>query len=211
MRMNPTISQSETLRMERNEGNWNRHLIWYESDKLTHQQCKDVAWNFRWWSNWLKSCMRMNPTINQSWTQIRTECCKGNTGRYYETSLFWALPIGMVEYLMNQYYRSGSHYPALVPENYLLWFYIVASPPFDERSTGSIASCPNLFGSQLGLFVGSFIGWCNRVKWLTRTWFPATELRLVNAFAWLAERTSVNSPKNFKRAGIAFILFLFIA
>jgi hypothetical protein len=26
----------------------------------------------------------------------------------------------MVEYLMNQYYRFGSHYPALVPENYLL-------------------------------------------------------------------------------------------
>jgi hypothetical protein len=33
----------------------------------------------------------------------------------------------------------------------------------------------------------------------------------VNAFAWLAERTSANSTKNFKRAGIEFILFLFIA
>ncbi len=37
--------------------------------------------------------MRINPTINQSWTQIRTESCKGNMGRYYETSLFLPLPI----------------------------------------------------------------------------------------------------------------------
>jgi hypothetical protein len=36
-------------------------------------------------------------------------------------------------------------------------------------------------------------------------------LRLVNAFAWLAEKTSANSTKNFRRAGIAFIPFLFIA
>ncbi len=28
---NPTISQSETLEMERNKGNWNRHLIWLRS------------------------------------------------------------------------------------------------------------------------------------------------------------------------------------
>ncbi len=90
------------------------------------------------------------------------------------------------------------------------------SPPFDERLTGSNASCPNhlvgsRIGSRLGSFIGSLIGCCNRVKWLIWTWFPATELRLVNAFAWLAERTSANSTKNFKRAGIAFILFLFIA
>jgi hypothetical protein len=37
--------------------------------------------------------MRMNPTISQSRTH-RTERSKGNTGRYYETSLFWTLPIG---------------------------------------------------------------------------------------------------------------------
>jgi hypothetical protein len=33
----------------------------------------------------------------------------------------------------------------------------------------------------------------------------------VNAFAWLAERTSANSTKNFERAGIAFNPLLFIA
>jgi hypothetical protein len=33
----------------------------------------------------------------------------------------------------------------------------------------------------------------------------------VNAFELLAERKSANSTKNFKRAGIAFNLFLFIA
>jgi hypothetical protein len=41
--------------------------------------------------------------------------------------------------------------------------------------------------------------------------FPATELRLVNAFAWLAERMSANSTKNFERAGITFIPLLIIA
>ncbi len=94
-----------------------------------------------------------------------------------------ALANWMVEYLMNQYYRSGSHYPApgcwtLLALFFLSWH----SPPFDfdERLTGSNASCPNrLVGSQinswLGSFVGSLIGCCNRVKWLTRTWFETCE------------------------------------
>ena len=38
-------------------------------------------------------------------------------------------------------------------------------------------------GSRLGSFVGLLIGCWNRIKWLTRTWFPATGLRLVNACA----------------------------
>jgi len=33
----------------------------------------------------------------------------------------------------------------------------------------------------------------------------------VNAFAWLAERTSANGTKNFERAGIALNHLLFIA
>jgi hypothetical protein len=33
----------------------------------------------------------------------------------------------------------------------------------------------------------------------------------VNAFAWLAERMSANSTKNFERAGITFIPLLIIA
>jgi hypothetical protein len=37
------------------------------------------------------------------------------------------------------------------------------------------------------------------------------QLRLVNAFAWLAKRTSANSTKNFGRAGIAFIPLPIIA
>ncbi len=64
-----------------------------ESNGFTCQQCKGTEWNFLCWSNRLKSCMRMNPTI-QSWTQIRTESCKGNTGRYNETSLFLPMPVG---------------------------------------------------------------------------------------------------------------------
>ena len=87
---------------------------------------------------------------------------------------------------------------------------------FDERLPGSNESCPNCLvgswiGSRLGSFFGSLIGCCYQVKWLTRTWFPATELRLVNAFEWLAERKSANSTKNFKRAGIAFIPLMIIA
>jgi hypothetical protein len=69
--------------------------------------------------------------------------------------------------------------------DFLLWH----SPPFDERLTGSNTSCPNhLVGSRLGSFVGLLIGCCNQVEWLIRTWFPVTELRLVNAFAWLAKK-----------------------
>ena len=97
--------------------------------------------------------------------------------------------------------------------------------PYDLERT-ALLICERLFGSKafksirlvglqislrLGSFVESLIGCCNRVKWLIRTWFPATELRLVNAFAWLAERTSANSTKNFERAGIAFIPLLIIA
>jgi hypothetical protein len=127
-----------------------------------------------------------------------------------------ALANWMVEYLMNQYYRSGSHHPPLGCWTLLaLNFYCGIAQPFDERLTGSNASCPNRLvglwiGSRLGSFIGSLIGCCNRVKWLTRTWFPATELRLTNAFEWLAERKFANGAKNFKRAGIAFNLFLFI-
>ena len=70
---------------------WN--FLWL-SNGLTRQQFEDGAWNFIWWSDWIKSCTRRNPAINHSWTQIRTESCEGNTGRYYETSLFRHLPIG---------------------------------------------------------------------------------------------------------------------
>ncbi len=85
-----------------------------------------------------------------------------------------------------------------------------------ERLFGSSASKSNhLVGSRIGLrlgsFVGSLIGCCNQVQFLTWTWFPATKLRLVNVFAWLAERTSANSTKNFERAGIAFNPLLIIA
>ena len=45
------------------------------------------------WSNRLTSHMKMIPTI-QSWAEIRTESCKENMGRFYETSLYWPLPIG---------------------------------------------------------------------------------------------------------------------
>jgi hypothetical protein len=38
--------------------------------------------------------MRMIPTI-QARAEIRTKSCKGNMGRFYETSLFWPLPIGL--------------------------------------------------------------------------------------------------------------------
>jgi hypothetical protein len=41
--------------------------------------------------------------------------------------------------------------------------------------------------------------------------FQKARLRLVNAFALLAETKIANSTKNFGRAGIAFNLFLFIA
>ncbi len=60
-------------------------------------------------------------------------------------------------------------------------------------------------------FAGLLIGSSNQITWLIWTWVPATKLRLVNAFAWLAKRKSANSTKNFKRAGIAFNSFLFIA
>jgi len=60
-------------------------------DAAWNLQCKDALWNFHCWSNCLKSCMRLNPTI-ESW--IRTESCKENMGRYYKTSSFWPLPIG---------------------------------------------------------------------------------------------------------------------
>ena len=53
-------------------------------------------------------------------------------------------------------------------------------------------------------FVGLLISCWNRIKWFTRTWSPAIELRLVNACTWLAKRKSANSTKNFERAGIAF-------
>ena len=91
---------------------------------------------------------------------------------------------------------------------------------FGERLFGSSASksirmvgswVGSLLGLRLGSFVGSLISCCNQIKWLTRTWFPATELRLVNAFEWLVERLSDNSTKNFKRAGIAFNPLLIIA
>ena len=87
---------------------------------------------------------------------------------------------------------------------------------FDERLFGSTASksirlVGLLIGSWLGSFVGSLIGCCNQVKWLTLTWFPAAELRLTNAFEWLAERKIANSTKNFKRAGIAFNILMIIA
>ena len=69
-------------------------VLFCKGDGFTRHQCEDAAWNFCWWSNWIKSCTRRNPAINHSWTQIRTESCEGNTGRYYETSLFRHLPIG---------------------------------------------------------------------------------------------------------------------
>ncbi len=102
----------------------------------------------------------------------------------------------------------------------LLWIslscpWLLNITPVDERLPGSKnASCPNhLVGLQLGLLLGAFfgllIGYCNQIKWLTRTLFPATELRLVNAFAWLAKRKSANSTKNLERAITAVQSFLF--
>jgi hypothetical protein len=65
-----------------------------------------------------------------------------------------------------------------------------------------------LVGSPVGSFIGLLIGSTNWNHWFTWTWFPATGLRLVNAFALLAKRKIANSTKNVKRAGIAFIPFL---
>jgi hypothetical protein len=65
--------------------------------------------------------MRMNPTINQSWTQIRTECCEGNTGRYYETSLFWPLPIGWLSIWWISTIALDLIILPLVAEHYSLW------------------------------------------------------------------------------------------
>ncbi len=98
---------------------------------------------------------------------------------------------------------------------------------FDERLPGSNASCSNCCinwfvvwsliwslvglrtGPWLGLFVRLLIGCCSQIKWLTQTWFPATELWLVNAFAWLAKRKSAKSTKNLERAVIALQFFAF--
>jgi hypothetical protein len=65
--------------------------------------------------------------------------------------------------------------------------------------------------SQLGSFVGLLIDSSNQIKWFTWTWFPATKLRLANAFTGLAKRKSANSTKNFEIAGTAFYPLLFIA
>ncbi len=84
---------------------------------------------------------------------------------------------------------------------------------FDERLLRSSASksirlVGSRFGSWLGSFVGLLIGCWKWIKWLTRTWFPATKLRLVNAFALLAERKIAISTENFKRATLYSFLFL---
>ena len=96
-----------------------------ESNRLTCQQCKGGAWNVLCWSNWLKSCMRTNPRI-QSWTQIRTESCEGNTGRYYETSLFWPLPIGWLSIWWISIVALDHIILPLVAEHYSLWIFIMA-------------------------------------------------------------------------------------
>ncbi len=98
---------------------------------------------------------------------------------------------------------------------------------FDERLSESNASCSNQcivwfvvwslmwslvglhIGSRVGIFVGLIIGSSNWITWLIRTWVPAIELRLVNAFAWLAIRKSAKSTKNLERAVIAVQSFAF--
>ncbi len=78
-----------------------------------------------------------------------------------------------------------------------------------ERLFGSSASeSIRLVGLRVGLFVGLLIGSTKWNHWFSWTWFPATGLRLVNAFALLAKRKSASSTKKFKRASITFILFL---
>jgi hypothetical protein len=85
---------------------------------------------------------------------------------------------------------------------------------FRERLFGSSVSIfIHLVGLQIGSwpgsFVGSLIGCCNQITWLAQTQFPATELRLVNAFAWIAKRKSANSTKNLERVVIAVWSFSF--
>ncbi len=53
---------------------------------------------------------------------------------------------------------------------------------FDERLFGSSASKSICLvglwiGVQLGSFCGFLISYCNQIKWMTPTWFPATKLR----------------------------------
>ncbi len=85
-------------------------------------KCKGAAWNFLCWSKWLKSCMRTYPTINHSWTQIRMESCKGNTGRYYKTSLFWPLPIGWLSIWWISTIALDLIILLLVTEHYFFWW-----------------------------------------------------------------------------------------
>ncbi len=49
-----------------------------------------------------------------------------------------------------------------------------------------------LIGSPVGSFVSLLIGSKNWNHCFTWTWFPATGLRLVNAFAWLAKKKDCN-------------------
>ena len=82
---------------------------------------------------------------------------------------------------------------------------------FGSSASKSIRLVGSQIGSWLGSFVGLLIDSSNQIKWFTRTWLPPTRLRLVNAFALLAQRKIVNSTKNFDRAVIAFSPFLFNA
>jgi hypothetical protein len=129
-----------------------------------------------------------------------------------------ALANWMVEYLMNRYCRSGSHYPALGCWTLLAlifycgiahllmkgWQEAMHPVPIIWLVCESVRDLVHLLGADWLLY---------RVKWLTRTWFPPIELRLrlMNAFEWLAKRKISNDTKNFKRACIASNPFLFIA
>ncbi len=164
--------------------------------------------------------MRMNPT-SQSWTQISMDSSEGYAGRCFETSFvlahanwFWPMPIGLCIWQIVKLAQNLIILTLATIHN-LFWWLI------DRKQCNQfqLFCCliihlisgwfANWFASWF--FVGLLIGSSNWITRLIQTWVPATELRFVNAFAWLAKRMSANSTKNFKKGGIAFNSFLFIA
>ncbi len=121
---------------------WCESVAWsfcHKSNRITHQQCEGTEWNFLCWSNWLKSCMRMNPTISQSKT-LRTERSKGNTGRYYKTFLFWPLPSGWLSFWWISTIALDLIILQLVTEHYSFWWKVVRKQCILFQSFGWFAS-----------------------------------------------------------------------